>query len=156
MSAIRLTVYGRPQPQGSSKGFVVKGRAVVTSDNKNLRPYRGEGTREAMHTLATLSLAAPAAARHVPVAMEFDFYFARPASIPKRRRHMVVKPDLDKLVRATTDALTGVLYYDDAQICEYLVRKHYGTPERVVIGMQPVQAEIDSRSSSVPMFSILT
>jgi crossover junction endodeoxyribonuclease RusA len=48
---------------------------------------------------------------------------------------MVVKPDLDKVIRATCDALTGILYADDAQIVDTSARKHYGSPERVEISM---------------------
>ena len=133
---IHFTCYTTPQPQGSSKGFVIKGRAVITSANKKLRPFRGDVTREAMYALAQSGAAAPLAAKHVPVTLCIDFYFARPQSVPKRRSGMVVRPDLDKCVRSTTDALTGLLYHDDAQVTEYRVRKFYGSPERVEISME--------------------
>lgn len=35
-------------------------------------------------------------------------------------------PDLDKLVRAVLDALTGLAYHDDAQVVEIHARKVYG------------------------------
>ena len=38
--ALNFTVYCHPEPQGSSKAFVVAGKARITSDNKNLKPYR--------------------------------------------------------------------------------------------------------------------
>jgi hypothetical protein len=37
----------------------------------------------------------------------------------------VVKPDLDKLVRAVGDALTGILYRDDAQIVSLNASKRF-------------------------------
>ena len=73
------------------------------------------------------------AEKHIPVSIVMDFYLARPVSIPKKRREMVVKPDLSKLIRSTEDAMTGIVYADDAQIVEMTVKKHYGTPERVEI-----------------------
>ena len=40
-----------------------------------------------------------------------------------------MKPDIDNLVKYLMDALTGVLYYDDAQVCEIIVRKHVAVEE---------------------------
>lgn len=36
------------------------------------------------------------------------------------------KPDVDKLLRAVCDALTGVVWLDDSQACVVAVNKHYG------------------------------
>jgi Holliday junction resolvase RusA-like endonuclease len=41
----------------------------------------------------------------------------------------VVKPDATKLLRAIEDALTGVVWTDDAQVVEQLATKRYGEPE---------------------------
>jgi Holliday junction resolvase RusA-like endonuclease len=35
------------------------------------------------------------------------------------------KPDATKLLRATEDALTGILWHDDAQIAMQIVKKRY-------------------------------
>jgi len=40
----------------------------------------------------------------------------------------ITNPDLDKLVRAVLDALTGIVYRDDAQVVELEVVKRYGPP----------------------------
>jgi crossover junction endodeoxyribonuclease RusA len=139
MTQIKFTAYVTPVPQGSMKGFVLPGkwgakpRAILTSDNTKLRPYRGELTREAMVALRDAGVAEPFAPKHVPVSIVFDFYLQRLASIPKKREFPSVRPDLDKLVRSSTDAMTGILYADDAQIVELSTRKHYGTPERVEV-----------------------
>ena len=139
MSEVRFTAYVHPEPQGSTKGFVLRGkwgakdRAILTSSNPKLKPYRGQVTREAVVALETASLPQPMAGKHVPVSMTLDFYFAKPPSVPKKRIKMAVKPDLSKLIRATEDAFIGLLYADDAQIVETIARKHYGTPERVEV-----------------------
>lgn len=136
---MKFTAYARPEPQGSMRGFVLPGkggrkpRAILTSNNPRMKPYRQELTHSAMAEMRELKIPSPMAGKHVPVAVVFDFYFARPASIPKKRKEMVVKPDLDKVVRASADALSGILYEDDAQIVDMRVRKHYGSPERVEI-----------------------
>ena len=79
-----------------------------------------------------------------------DFYFAKPPSVPKKRKEMAVKPDLSKLIRATEDAFIGLLYADDAQIVETIARKHYGTPERVEVCVRTVDGELESQSAAQP------
>jgi len=140
--SIQFTVYARPEPQGSMKGFVLPGkggrkpRAILTSDNKKLKPYRQELTNTALIALEEAGGGIPFAAKHVPVHLVVDFFLERPVSIPKKRSQMVVRPDASKLLRATEDALTGVLWQDDAQIVSVGMKKHYGTPERVEIQVQ--------------------
>lgn len=140
-SQIDFTVYATPTPQGSMKGFVLPGkngakaRAILTSDNSKLKPYRQEVTRCAMVALRDAGLPEPFAGKHVPVRITMDFYLAKPPSVPKKRTQHVVKPDCSKLVRAGEDALTGVMYTDDAQVVEISARKHYGSPERVIISV---------------------
>lgn len=132
---VNFVVYARPEPQGSARGFVVNGRAIITTANKKLKPYRQELTNTARTELENLNLERPMAAKHVPVSIILDLYFERPASIPKKRTRIVVKPDLDKICRSTLDSLTGILFADDAQVVEISARKHYGTPERAEISM---------------------
>jgi Holliday junction resolvase RusA-like endonuclease len=81
-----------------------------------------------------------------PVTASFTFYLRRPKSHylkngalrPKAPRRHTTKPDVLKLARAIEDALTGIVYQDDAQIvCEQL-EKYYGDPERVVIQIEDV------------------
>lgn len=146
MSEVKFTAFVHPEPQGSTKGFVLKGkwgakdRAILTSSNSKLKPYRGQVTREGVVALEAAGFPQPMADKHVPVAVVFDFYFAKPPSIPKKRTQMVVKPDLSKLIRATEDAFIGLLYADDAQIVDIRSRKHYGTPERVEVCVRTVDA----------------
>ena len=152
MSEVRFTAYVKPEPQGSVKGFVLKGkwgakdRAILTSTNSKLKPYRGQVTREAIVALQAAELPQPMADKHVPVSMVLDFYFAKPPSVPKKRKEMAVKPDLSKLIRATEDSFIGLLYADDAQIVETVARKHYGTPERVEVCVRIVEGELDEQS----------
>jgi crossover junction endodeoxyribonuclease RusA len=62
-----------------------------------------------------------------PVGLVITFYLRRPQR-PKDEQH-VTKPDLDKLVRGICDALTGVLYMDDAQVNWLAASKHYAITE---------------------------
>jgi Holliday junction resolvase RusA-like endonuclease len=142
LKRLNFTVFARPEPQGSMKGFVIPGkggrkpRAILTSDNKKLKPYRQELTNTATQELVDLGIQAPFAGKHVPVRLSCKFYLEKPASVAKKRERLVVKPDLSKLIRSTEDALTGIMYADDAQIVEGEYAKLYSTPERVEIWVQ--------------------
>lgn len=135
---IEFTCYVHPEPQGSAKGFPIR-RAngqmgvSITSSNKNLMPFRDAVARGALVRLNELNSLVPAASKHVPVVLEVDFFFNRPQSVPKKREYPVVKPDVDKLLRAICDALEGILYVQDAQVIDAHPRKFYGSPERVEI-----------------------
>jgi crossover junction endodeoxyribonuclease RusA len=133
VTAIGFTVLGKAEPQGSTKAFMVKGRPRITSANPKMKPYRQEVGQTALFARAALGIHGVWAGRHVPVSVRYDFYFAKPKSVPKGRISPAVKPDIDKLVRSTTDALTGILYADDGQIIKVTALKHYGLPERTEI-----------------------
>ncbi len=136
---ISFKVYVNPVPQGSMKAFFIGGHARVTSDNKKLKPYRQEVAGAAMVEGRNAGFFA---GKHVPVIVSYSFYVERPPSIPKKRTRLVVKPDLDKLIRSTTDALTGILYADDAQIVGYeRTGKFYGSPARVEITVRIAQEQ---------------
>lgn len=58
-----------------------------------------------------------------PVSLTVTFYLPKPQR-PKHERH-VTKPDLDKLVRGVCDALTGIVWTDDAQVNTIMAVKRY-------------------------------
>ena len=43
-------------------------------------------------------------------------------------RDFPIRPDLDKLVRAVLDALTGVVWVDDSQVTQIVASKVFGSP----------------------------
>lgn len=126
---IAFVVFGTPVPQGSTRAFIPKGwnRPVITAANTKTKPWKqqisGAAAAQNVHPFP----------KETSVAIVLDFYLAKPASVPKRRSRPCVKPDLDKLVRAVFDAVTGIVFHDDAQIVDVTARKHYGEVERVEI-----------------------
>lgn len=122
-----------------------KYHAAITTDNKNLKPWRQQLTQTALEV--TLGPHAPENLpfpKHVPVALGLHFFIEKPASIAKKRQYPAVKPDLSKLLRCVEDSLTGVVYHDDAQIVSYShIEKSYGTPERCEITVQEYPTAAD-------------
>lgn len=139
MTSFRFTVLGEPAPKGSSRAFARPGGGAV------LVPGGSKVNREKVKSwdvaVAETAKAAMAGREIIagPCRVDVIFRFNRPrshfgsgknagkvkATAPD---HHTVKPDRDKLVRATLDAMTGIVYIDDAQACEGDERKVYASP----------------------------
>lgn len=117
-----FVVHGEPIPQGSAKAYVQGGRAVITSDNMRLRPWRTRVAEEARKALTEPHSAFDGTSG--PISVVVNFRIPRGKSV--KREHPTTRPDLDKLVRAVFDALTeaGVVG-DDSQITTLAAIKVY-------------------------------
>ena len=66
-----------------------------------------------------------------PVEVNVVASFGIPASWSKKRRadalHHTSRPDLDNCLKICLDALTGVVWIDDALVCDATVSKRYTT-----------------------------
>jgi len=118
---LAVRVYGDPVPQGSMTCVGFAGRHNVQPSNKDaLKTWRAL-VKRAGQALPVTGLAGP-------LGVEVTFTFARPASVPLRKRAWpaVKKADIDKLARAVLDGLTdSQVYGDDSQVVELLARKTY-------------------------------
>ena len=64
------------------------------------------------------------------MALTLKFVMPRPASTPKTRATpaAIKRPDFDKLIRAVCDALTEIIYTDDAAITHIDAYKRLAEP----------------------------
>lgn len=128
MKEIIFFVPGRPAPGGSKKAFVLKkrgvytGRAVIVDAagqaNKDWRANVVSAASEVMKKRAEYPWTCA-------IEIELTFTLPRPKDHFKADqislrdtapRHKITQPDVGKLARSTQDALTNVVYRDDAQI----------------------------------------
>jgi len=120
-----IRIEGTPIPQGSKRAFRVGNRVVVTDQQgQALGLYR-----EAIARACRPSHPSPV---HGPVAVNLAFMFVRPRGHygkrglrPSAPAQKITKPDVDKLVRAVLDAMTGVVFVDDAQVVSVQAAKWY-------------------------------
>lgn len=113
-----ITVYGIPAPQGSKRHI---GRGVMIESSKKVKPWREAVKWAAIESMDKSALEFGGAAVHVRV----DFYLPKPKSA-KKTALPTKKPDLDKLIRSTMDALTDAgVWCDDSQVLSVWARKHY-------------------------------
>lgn len=130
MDEIIFFAAGTPAPQGSKTHV---GHGVMVESSKRVKPWRAAvrtAAIEAMHGQPP---------RTGPLEVWLRFIMPRPKShlrqgraqtdgwrlLPSAPRQHTGKPDVDKLVRAVLDALTGVAWCDDAQVVAVHGEKGY-------------------------------
>ncbi len=138
---IKFTVHGFPKAKGSLSAFPYQkdGKTrVAMVQGKTSKDWeklvRNESQRFAGGELLT----------H-PLHVVLYFYLTKPQS--RIRKNSVpypypnVKPDIDKLSRSVLDALTGIIFKDDAQIVSLFAYKNYGDPPRVEIEVREINSD---------------
>lgn len=127
---IEIDLDGSPVTQGSKRAINHRttGRAVVIeSADRNLKFWRGRVAEMASVQMGDRALLA---GRETALAVEVWFTLHRPPSVHRRITMPGSRPDLDKLGRAIGDALKGIVYADDGQVCDLLLHKRYvGHPQ---------------------------
>jgi crossover junction endodeoxyribonuclease RusA len=126
--SLEFTVLGKTATKGSTRSMISRktGRIVTMADNRNL----GAWTQAAKW--AALQAGAKVALKPAPIVISATFQFLRPKTKASREHH-TVKPDIDKLLRALLDALTGICYEDDSQVVNVLAAKGYGSYEQCLV-----------------------
>lgn len=129
---IQIDVIGQPGTKGSMRAVAP---GVVVPDSKKLKPWHAAVVHAAQDALQ-----GQPQPRYVDAALEVSitFRFNRPkghygkkglkSSAPALVR---VRPDIDKVERATLDALTGIVFVDDARIARTAMEKRYCQPGEV-------------------------
>jgi len=125
MPYLQLTVEGNPVPQGS---FRHVGNGRIISANPKLNDWR--------QTIADqIGLQTPVRLIEGSIRVDLVFTLERPKSVSSgMRAKPTVKPDLDKLVRATLDAISLERYIqligDDSQVTDLHAAKRYSDHRR--------------------------
>lgn len=135
-----------PTPQGSKRAFRNKhtGRiSLVESAGQRLKDYRRHVTTAALRAANQYDWTPPATG----IQARITFHLPRPKSHYRtgRNAHLLkptsparptTKPDIDKLVRATLDALTDAeVIPDDSHITTLVTAKRYAPDPQVTIDL---------------------
>lgn len=124
-------IRGIPKPGGSKKSFNhPKTGKIVTMDDSDNKDWRADVRDTALKNYpANHTLLAG------PLRVKCTFEQLRPKSHfnskgilkPNAPKYPTTRPDATKLFRSTEDAMTAVVWKDDAQIVIQEVRKEYST-----------------------------
>lgn len=131
-------VPGRPRPAGSHFVVMRRGKAIVLSSSR-VRSWQLLARDSASDSYP---LAGPIDG---PIALEVVFSFSWPkAAFRGGKRdegrlkrnapyHYCGLPDIDKLLRALCDSLTGVVFWDDKQVVRVTAEKRYELIDRTEV-----------------------
>ncbi|OQS41144.1 RusA family crossover junction endodeoxyribonuclease [Chromobacterium haemolyticum] len=144
MTPIRFTVPGAPVGKGRPK--------VSTRGGKFARMYTPEKTAsyEGMVALAAQQAMAGRAPLTGPADVRMLITLPIPASWSKKKQAAAIagqvlptkKPDADNVVKALFDGMNGIVWTDDVQACDIVVRKRYGETPGVVVQVQEIQGAL--------------
>jgi Holliday junction resolvase RusA-like endonuclease len=115
MAEVSFSVTGDPASQGSHA--IMQGRIVQVNSSKH------KAWRKAISQAATESLPDNWTLIDDPCELVVNFYMPKPKTVT--RPLPSVSPDLDKLIRAVGDSLTGTVITDDSRIVRISARKLY-------------------------------
>ena len=119
---ISFDVAGTPAAKGSPNARVHNGR-VILHEGKKSKAWQKLVQQAAI--VATFERTDDEGALFVdqPVRVLIDFRLVKPRT--SKRATPWVKPDVDKLARATLDGMTGIVFDDDSRVTTLLVTKRY-------------------------------
>lgn len=119
------TVLGKPIPQGSLNPMPYRRKngkmGVNVFQKPELLQWREKIAQEVSKVKGDVFFP-----KETPVEVSLLFYIARPKS-SKRDYPCCKGIDIDKACRSVLDALTGVIYDDDCQVCDISAIKIYVT-----------------------------
>lgn len=129
MSVYLFEVIGNPVPQKQTR-FVRSTGIAYNPSSKDIKQLQWQ-----------IKPYAPTEPLKCPVEMTLVFYMPIPASASKRVKVQMLngiilpakKPDFDNLAYLVTNALKGIVYVDDAQVTDCIIRKRYSDKPRTVI-----------------------
>lgn len=137
---MKFTVYGKP---------VAKGRPRFSNRGGFVRSYTPEKTinYENLVKLSFIEQVEDKKKLEGMIYAEIIAYFPIPKSTSKKNAELMrnceimhtKKPDCDNLAKSILDALNGIAYDDDSQVCSLLVSKFYGDVARVEIELGEIR-----------------
>jgi Holliday junction resolvase RusA-like endonuclease len=133
MTRLRFTVNQEARPQGSKTvGRTRSGRLYLREDNRRTMPFR--------EAVASQARIAGAKVHDGDLLANILCTFVRPTShlkkngVPKSAAPARPgKADADKIARAVLDALQGIAYRNDRQVCAVAVERRWGDVTKVDI-----------------------
>jgi Holliday junction resolvase RusA-like endonuclease len=153
---ITIFIPGVPAPGGSKSymGQSKAGRAILRDSSKRAPAWKDSVATHAMQAMN----GRPVIEKGTPLRCRFEFVMPRPQGHYRTGKHAgelkpwaadkqhTTMPDTLKLQRPCEDALTGIVWTDDAQVCDQAARKRYANPgemtgARVTIEVFTAEAE---------------
>jgi Holliday junction resolvase RusA-like endonuclease len=140
-------VDGEPRPAGSKRAFLhPHTKRLIVTDDAASKPWRKAVAAAGLIAAGKAGMRGP---MDGPMAVEWCFVFERPKFHHRANGEVksdapqfpVTQIDLDKLIRCSADALSGIIWRDDSRLVEHHARKVYGPREGMRIVAKALKVE---------------
>lgn len=129
---VEFEVVGIPAPKGSARAMVRNGKAIYVPGGSAVGAAKLRSWASEVALQAAQAMAGRPPIVDTPLSVHIEFFFPRPkAHFDKRGVKdsapywAVTRPDLDKVIRATWDAMAGIVFDDDSRIVTMSADKRY-------------------------------
>lgn len=125
---IELTFYMEPVPKAQARSTFGDGKVQNFNPDKTTRAMayiKGEAINWFKKNGVSVF---PFYEARLPLLMSATFAKSRPKSLPRHVLMPAVMPDLDNYCKLLCDALKGVIFEDDGQICGMMLEKEFAAP----------------------------
>jgi Holliday junction resolvase RusA-like endonuclease len=135
---IQFTVFGEPVAQSRPK-FARFGNHVTAYDPAKSKDYKSR-------VLAAALEVRPEKPLDIPLSVTIMAYRSIPKSMSKKKVAQAIagdlrpttKPDASNICKGVEDALKGVIWRDDSQVVELIIRKWYSDTPRVEVSVKEI------------------
>lgn len=150
---VAFTIPGDPQGKGRAKIVRIGGFSRMATPAKTVA-YEG------LVAMAAQQAMKGADPLQCPCVVEIVATFTPPASTSRKHRaemiagrmHPAKKPDIDNICKACFDGMNGVVWKDDVQAVQVLLRKRYGETPGVHVMVAAMQTQINHNQLETPCF----
>ena len=134
-------IHGQPVPQKQ------------TAFNRRSGHAYNPSSKEIQFVQWQLKAYAPQEPLQGRIEVQYTFYLPIPKGTSSIRKRQMLndvightkRPDFDNLAYLITNAMKGIVYLDDSQITDAVIRKRYGADPKTVIKVIPIQQSERSR-----------
>ncbi|WP_137279246.1 RusA family crossover junction endodeoxyribonuclease [Pseudomonas rhizoryzae] len=152
-AVVEFVVPGKPIGKGRPRAVTRKRRDKSTGQlgtyTAHITPARTEAYEESIARAGEIAMAGRDLIPH-PVMVELQILLPIPQSKSKKWKAQAVagqvfpttKPDMDNVIKAIYDGLNGVVWRDDVQVVDAIVRKRYAETPCVRVRIVPLMTEV--------------
>lgn len=138
--SVCFDITGKPVAKGRGRIGQVGGRPMIFTPNNTRKWERDARMVARQHMQGRPPF-------HGPISLNVLIIFEIPKSWPSWKRDAAMrgdiahttKPDADNILKAAKDAMNGIIWLDDCQVCDINVRKRYGDTPMVSVLVSPTK-----------------
>lgn len=135
-NSVKFEVLGEPRGKQRPRMCIIKGK-TVTYTPKPTKDY--EQKIKSSYNAAAKQFFD----KDVPLEIDIKAYFSVPkkfaANVHSKKILPLIPPDVDNVAKVICDALNGVAFFDDKQICKLNIEKYYSKIPKITVEIKVLE-----------------